>query len=87
MCFKFNAQSIPGEPSARSITIANAFIRQYFNRDFSWEADYVYYPAGIYSVDERKIMMLFMFLDVSKHVDAAPQSLCCFKIITGGESL
>ena len=86
-CFNFKAQDIPGEPGARSITAANAFMQQHFERDFSWQTDYVYTPAGIDDVDEGKKGIPFMFLDVNKHANPTFQSLHCFKIIKCGKAM
>jgi hypothetical protein len=86
-CFNFKAQDIPGEPGARSITAANAFMQQHFERDFSWQTDYVYTPAGIDDVEEGKKGIPFMFLDVNKHANPTFQSLHCFKIIKCGKAM
>ncbi|OCL04246.1 hypothetical protein AOQ84DRAFT_301254, partial [Glonium stellatum] len=66
--FRFSPQDILGEPSARSITVTDAFMQLNFNRKFDWEKDYVYTPAGIGNKDgiRRK---LFIFLDVNKYVN------------------
>jgi hypothetical protein len=80
-CFSFKAQDIPGEPGARSITAANAFMQQFFERDFNWQTDYVYTPAGIDEVEEGKRGIPFMLLDVNKHANSTFQSLHCFGII------
>ncbi|KAK3215892.1 hypothetical protein GRF29_8g1404092 [Pseudopithomyces chartarum] len=41
-CFRFRPQIIPGEPGARSITVADAFMQQKFKRKFDWEKDHIY---------------------------------------------
>lgn len=77
-CFRFRPQDIPGEPGARSITVANAFMQQNFKRKFDWEKDHIYTPAGI---DEEGIRRkLFMFLDVNKHASYTSQSPRCYRV-------
>jgi hypothetical protein len=36
---KFRVEHIPGIPGARSLTIAKAFLQDYFHRDFPWDRD------------------------------------------------
>jgi hypothetical protein len=82
LCFRFIPQDIPGEPGARSITIADAFMQQNFKRKFDWEKDHVYTPAGIDEVDGRR-RKLFMFLDVNKHANPTFQTLLCYQVEKG----
>ena len=77
-CFRFRPQDIPGEPGARSITVADAFMQQNFKRKFDWEKDHIYTPAGI---DEEEISRkLFMFLDVNKHARCTSHSPRCYRV-------
>jgi hypothetical protein len=78
-CFRFRPQDIPGIPGARSITIANAFMEANFQREFDWEKDYVYTPAGIDEVTRK----LYMFLDVNKHANSTFKSLHCYTVAQG----
>jgi hypothetical protein len=55
--------------------------QQFFERDFNWQTDYVYTPAGIDEVEEGKRGIPFMLLDVNKHANSTFQSLHCFRII------
>lgn len=83
-CFlRFRPQDIPGEPGARSITIADAFMQQNFNRKFDWEKDHVYTPAGIDEATDRAKRPLFLILDVNKRVNTKPQSQLCYRIARG----
>ncbi|CAI6334357.1 unnamed protein product [Periconia digitata] len=77
-CFRFKPQDIPGEPGARSITVADAFMQQNYERKFDWEKDYVYTPAGI--DDEEINRKLFMFLDVNKNAGHACHSPRCYRV-------
>lgn len=78
LCFRFKPQNIPGEPGARSITVADAFIQLKFQRKFDWDKDYVYTPAAIDEVGITRY--IYMFLDVNKHVHSTFQTLHCYKI-------
>jgi hypothetical protein len=78
-CFRFRPQDIPGEPGARSITVANAFMEVNFQRRFDWEKDYVYTPADI----DKTTRKLFMFLDVNKHASPTPKTLSCYTVARG----
>ena len=79
LCFRFKPQDIPGEPGARSITVADAFMEVNFQRKFDWEKDYVYTPAGIDETTKK----LFMFLDVNKHANSTFQTLRCYNVAKG----
>jgi hypothetical protein len=81
ICFSFKAQDIPGEPCARPITLANAFMEPTYGRKFDWDRDHVYTPAGIDDVGESQKRRLFMFLDINKHVSPSPISLRCVKMV------
>lgn len=82
LCFRFIPQDILGEPGARPITVADAFMQQNFERKFDWEKDHIYTPAGIDEVDGRK-RKLFMFLDVNKHANPTFQTLRCYQVAEG----
>jgi hypothetical protein len=72
--FHFRPQEIPGEPGARSISIADAFMLQHFNRRFDWERDHVYTPAGIDDTTDRAKRPLFVILDINKRSNSNFQS-------------
>ncbi|KAH9870928.1 hypothetical protein J1614_006500, partial [Plenodomus biglobosus] len=76
-------QYIPGEPGARPITIANAFMQLTFHRDFNWDRDYVYTPAGIDDIGPVARRNLFLFLDVDVHANATYNTLLCYQIVPG----
>jgi hypothetical protein len=84
-CFRFKPQDILGEPGARSLTVANAFMQQNFQRNFDWDQDYVYTPAGIDEDGLRR--KLFMFLDVNKHANRTFQNLICYTVTKGSPML
>jgi hypothetical protein len=84
LCIRFKPQDILGEPCARSLTIANAFMQQNFERKFDWGKDHIYTPAGIDNVeDETTRRKLFMFLDVNKHANSTFQTLLCYQVSRG----
>ena len=82
LCFRFKPQDISGEPCARSIAVADAFIQLKYKRDFDWEKDYMYTPSGIDSVGDAR-RKLFMFLDINKHAHPTFQALLCYQITKG----
>lgn len=81
ICFSFKAQDIPGEPCARPITLANAFMEPTYGRKFDWDRDHFYTPAGIDEVGDSPKRSLYMFLDISKHVNSSSISLRCVKVV------
>ncbi|KAF1993394.1 hypothetical protein P154DRAFT_477630 [Amniculicola lignicola CBS 123094] len=83
LCFRFKPQDIPGIPGARSITVANAFMQLNFKRNFDWDKDYVYTPAGIDEVKDGTRRKLYMFLDVNKHANPTFQTLLCYQVAKG----
>ncbi|KAK2050946.1 hypothetical protein LY76DRAFT_466314, partial [Colletotrichum caudatum] len=46
-CFRVRLEEIPGVPLQRSITLVNDFISQNFQRNFTWDKDYVHTPHNI----------------------------------------
>ncbi|KAF2438693.1 hypothetical protein P171DRAFT_436627 [Karstenula rhodostoma CBS 690.94] len=83
LCLRFKARDIPGDPCARSLTVADAFMQQKFERKFDWERDYIYTPAGIDDVEDGTRMKLFMFLDVNKHANSKYETLLCYQVGKG----
>jgi len=82
LCFRFKPRDIPGQPGARSLTVADAFMEVNFQRKFDWEKDHVYTPAGIDEVkDEGR--RKFMFLDVNKHAHPTFLTLLCYDVAKG----
>ncbi|KAI6367777.1 hypothetical protein MCOR25_004853 [Pyricularia grisea] len=68
-CFRVHVQHIPGPPLARSLTLANDFMRPRFDRDFDWAKDYVHTPVNI--GEQGKSWVL---LDVDKNVHKSASS-------------
>lgn len=66
-CFRVRVEDLRGPPLGRSITLANQFLGQTFQRGFSWDSDYVYTPVNI--GDKGKAWIL---LDVAKDVEPKP---------------
>lgn len=81
ICFGLRAQDIPGEPCARPLTLANAFMELHYGRKFDWDMDHVYTPAGIDEVGEGSKRRLYMFLDVNKQLRPSPIPLRCVKVV------
>ncbi|KAF6833195.1 hypothetical protein CPLU01_05714 [Colletotrichum plurivorum] len=67
-CFRVQVEKIPGPPLGRSITLANDFMRRNFDREFSWDLDYVYTPTNIGG--EGKAWIL---IDVYKSATPSPK--------------
>lgn len=67
-CFRVRVEKIPGPPLGRSITLANDFMLRNFDREFSWDLDYVYTPANI--GEEGKAWIL---IDVDKAASPSPK--------------
>ncbi|KAH9865171.1 hypothetical protein IAQ61_009118 [Plenodomus lingam] len=81
ICFSFKSQDIPGEPGARPITLANAFMEPTYGRKFDWDRDHFYTPAGIDEVGDSARRSLYMFLDINKHANPSSISLRCVKVV------
>ena len=79
--FSFQVEQIPGEPGARSLTIANAFMQNRFQRDFSWQDDYVYTPANIDQQEGRAFMLLDINKGSASTVMINNLDIKCFKVI------
>jgi hypothetical protein len=80
ICFGFKARDIPGEPCARPLTLANAFMEPNHERRFDWNKDHFYLPADIENIIDRPQRRLYMFLDINKHIKPSPIPLRCVKV-------
>ncbi|KAK2047270.1 hypothetical protein LZ31DRAFT_629338 [Colletotrichum somersetense] len=67
-CFRVRLEEIPGVSLGRSITLANDFVSKNFQRDFTWDKDYVYTPHNIDGVGKQ-----WIFFDVD--VDTSPKPI------------
>ena len=85
-CFRVRVEDIPGPPLGRSLTLAHDFVKRNFDRDFSWDTDYVYTPTNIGA--EGKAWIL---LDVDKNVEPKPDldslTLVAYKVTAIEHSL
>lgn len=79
-CFRFRVEQIPGEPCARPLTLVNAFMERFFQREFSWKDDYIYTPSNI-DHDKGKA---YLILDVNKQCVPKPATedvrICCYRV-------
>ncbi|KAK1641523.1 hypothetical protein BDP81DRAFT_310146 [Colletotrichum phormii] len=67
-CFRVKVEEIPGVPLQRSITLANDFLSQNFQRGFTWDSDYIYTPHDIADSGKKWIL-----LDVGKNISTSSQ--------------
>ncbi len=65
------------------MTVADAFMQLNVEREFEWEKDYVYTPAGTDEVKDGAERKLFIFLDVDKHANPTFQALLCYQVAKG----
>lgn len=78
----FRLENIPGKPLARSLTIANLFTTQFFQREFSWDMDYVYTPADIEATSGKR----YLILDINKN-KGDPRNSICYRLEASCEDL
>lgn len=72
--------NIPGDPQSRQITVATAFLNQFFNRNWDQANDFVHTPCEIDKPKTRCVLLLD--IDAGTHKGLCPDEvpLHCFRV-------
>jgi hypothetical protein len=62
---QLHTKNIPGNPQLRHMNVANAFLQEYYSRDFLQDTDYVHTPAQIDAPDTKCWVMID--INISQH--------------------